>query len=419
MRKKSESSSGRAGTVSSSGIILIPGFDQFGGKQSEASALRNVLAHSGVVSPHTGQPFTEELLFGIGGGIGLGYFVYQSGDFTSLFLATRITSGAPDFLQAICQRIGANPTIQHTSSAAAAEKNLKHALAQGRPPILWVNPMALPYPGTTAGYHTLVAYGFDESNDKVFVADRSEKALTLSRAELAAARQSGDVRKFRALLIEPQAKPPDLRKAVMQGLHDFCEQMQEGFGPPNFKSNFGLSALQKWADLLTNAKDKRGWPKFFPAGPRLFDALASAFDQIENRGGGGSAFRPYYADFLVEAGAILENPEFNLVADQFRDSGQLWHELGEALLPSSVSVFKETKKLSTKKRTLFEKKGMGASGEIGTINTRLAEIRSQVAEDFPLGASEVQTLLADLRNRVLAIHAAEEQAVGALQALVD
>ena len=361
MKQASRSASGETAALPDR-PVWISGFHQFAGKQSEAAALRNVLAHSGVKAPHTGQPFTEELLFGIGGGIGLGYFVYQSGDFTSLFLATRITSGAPDFLQAICERIGVNPTIQHTSSAVAAEKNLKQALAQGRPPILWVNPMALPYPGTPAGYHTLVAYGFDEGDEKVYVADRSEKALTLTRAELGAARQRGDVQKFRALLVEPPAEPPDLRNAVKQGLLDFCEQMKEGFGPPNFRSNFGLDALEKWAELLTNTKDKRGWPKFFPPGPRLIDALIAAFDQIENRGNGGSAFRPYYADFLVGAGTILKNPELGNFAEQFREAARLWHELGEALLPNSASVFKETKKLSTKRRTSLREEGYGSIG---------------------------------------------------------
>jgi uncharacterized protein YpuA (DUF1002 family) len=92
--------------------------------------------------------------------------------------------------------------------------------------------------------------------------------------------------------------------------------------------------------------------------------------------------------------------------------------LSAALLPDSVPPFEETKQLATKKRTLFEKKGAAARDETQAINARLAEIKSQVEKAFPMSEAEVQDLLADLRQRVLAIHAVEEKAVEALQALV-
>jgi len=88
--------------------MIISGYKHFGGRQVEAGALKNVLAHLGVVAPHTGQPFGDALLFGIGGGIGLGYFVYASASYTALFVATRITTEEtrrPGFLQAMTERL--------------------------------------------------------------------------------------------------------------------------------------------------------------------------------------------------------------------------------------------------------------------------------------------------------------------------
>jgi hypothetical protein len=408
-----------AGSTDGGGALLVPGYQQFGGRQAEAGALRNVLAHSGVVAPHTGEPFTDALLFGLGGGIGLGYFVYASGDFTSLFLATRITTGPTGFVEAMCARLGAKAEMQSATTTPAAEKKLKQALAEGSPVIVWVDPRRLPYHGPHGAYHTLVVFGFDESRNEVYIADQYDKSLTLTPDDLTAARKGEGVIKFRSLVVTPPAtNKVDAKRAVQQGLRDCCAQMREGFGPPNFKSNFGLMALKKWADLLTEPKDKRGWPKFFPRGPRLYNALLSAYDQIENRGNGGSAFRELYADFLVEAGEILKQPKLNAVADQFRDSARLWSALSAALLPDSVPPFKETKQLATKKRTLFEKKGAAARDETQAINARLAEIKSQVEKAFPMSEAEVQDLLADLRQRVLAIHAVEEKAVEALQALV-
>jgi hypothetical protein len=398
-------------------VLMVPGFKHFGGRQPEAAALRHVLAQLGVVAPHTGEPFGEALLFGIGGGIGLGYFVYESAGSTTLFLATRLTTeetARPGFMLNMCERLGVRATVQSSSSAAAAEKKLRQALAAGRAPIVWVDPRRLPYYGAPNVYYTLVVYGFDAAAGRVSIADRCPAPILITPAQLAEARQGEGAIKFRALLIEPPDPAPDIALAVRRGIEDCCAQMRVGFGPANFKSNFGLRALEKWAGLLADGQDRRGWPAFFPPGPRLFAALASASDQIENRGGGG-AFRELYADFLVEAGAILSRPELADVAARFRESARLWSQLGAALLPESVALFREARQLAARKRALFERHGAAANDEIRLIDTRLDEIRAYVAETFPLSAAEVVELLADLRVRVLAIHALESAAVAALE----
>ena len=50
--------------------MLVQDYAQFGGKHCETGSLKNVLAHLGVTAPHTGRPFSEEMLLGIGGGVG-------------------------------------------------------------------------------------------------------------------------------------------------------------------------------------------------------------------------------------------------------------------------------------------------------------------------------------------------------------
>lgn len=66
-------------------------FNHFAGSVPVATALRTLLAHAGVRAPHTGQPFSEAMLFGIGGGIGAGVFAfhYTKEDFSSFFIAGR------------------------------------------------------------------------------------------------------------------------------------------------------------------------------------------------------------------------------------------------------------------------------------------------------------------------------------------
>src|SRR5207248_3071827 len=63
----------------------------FGGNVPATTALRVLLAHAGVRAPHTGKPFSEAMLFGLAGGIGIGCcaFHYQKENFSSFFLAGR------------------------------------------------------------------------------------------------------------------------------------------------------------------------------------------------------------------------------------------------------------------------------------------------------------------------------------------
>jgi uncharacterized protein DUF4872/butirosin biosynthesis protein H-like len=404
--------------LQSEGSILIQDYRQFGARQAEVGSLRNVLAHLGVLAPHTGEPYTEELLFGIGGGIGLGYSVYHSAESTSPFIATRIItqeSTVPGFLQMICERLGIGFQVEHSSNSLAAEQHLKIALRSGLPPIVWVDPGALPYYGTPFAHHTLVVHGVDEEHDNVGVADRSKLPLKVSRSDLATARQSGQVPRFRALLVSSRNQAVDLETAVQKGLRDCCEQMREGFGPVNLRSNFGLKSLEKWATLLIDERDKRGWTVMFLGGLDFFEALAAVFDQIENRGDGGGGLRLMFADFLAEASTLLNGPRLLEAADQFRRSAGLWDALAEALLPDSVSLFAETKRLACRKRTLFEHHGGDTNGETQTIDNRLVEIKTMIEQNFPLSKTETRDLLCDLRGRVLAIHECESGAISSLE----
>src|SRR5262245_15749582 len=56
-----------------------------------ATALRIILAQAGVRAPHTGEPFSESMLFGIAGGIGVGVFsfFYEREDVATFFIAGR------------------------------------------------------------------------------------------------------------------------------------------------------------------------------------------------------------------------------------------------------------------------------------------------------------------------------------------
>ena len=48
-----------------------------GGAHADTAAFANVLANTGVVAPHTGEPLTEAMVLGVGGGLGAGYILWE------------------------------------------------------------------------------------------------------------------------------------------------------------------------------------------------------------------------------------------------------------------------------------------------------------------------------------------------------
>lgn len=67
------------------------GNSHFTGSNAGSTALRALLTHAGVRNPKTNAPFSEAMLFGIAGGIGIGQFsfYYEKADMASFFLAGR------------------------------------------------------------------------------------------------------------------------------------------------------------------------------------------------------------------------------------------------------------------------------------------------------------------------------------------
>jgi hypothetical protein len=324
-----------------------------------------------------------------------------------------------EFLKKVCDRTGAKADFKETTGAKAAETNLKQALDAGRPAMVWVDLASMPYfflfDGLSAHYiHVIGVCGLDDAQNLVYIDDRAAAPLTITTRQLAVARARVASYKHRVLVVDAPAAQPDLPAAIKDGIRDCCQGLLT-----SKIGNFSLKALSKWAGLIANTKDKKGWPRVFPPGPYLYEALRAVLTAIELNGTGGGAFRSMYADFLEEASGVLGDPRARDVADLYRGIAAQWHTLSEAVLPDSVEPLAQARQLALRKNRLFEEKGAGATQEIEVINHDLQTIREEVTEAFPMTEGEVTDLLENLRDRIAGIHTAEVEAVGALQNLVS
>lgn len=401
--------------------LVVPGFAHFGGLHHETANLKNLLAFHGVTAPHTGKPYTEELLFGLGGGISSAYFVFEMCDGVHLFVGGRHSHEKTDasFARRIVERVGAKPEIRETSGEKGAEAHLREALAAGKPAMTWLGRAGLPYHGLPIellGYimYTVIVYGIDDGKGTALLSDRCAGPASVTLEELSVARARIGSLKNRTMTLSPPSKAPDLAKAVRAGLGDTIAALEGGK-----IANFGLSALEKWADLLANEKDKKGWPTLSKDGRAAYTLLKSAFEQIETTGtGGGAAFRMMFSRFLLEASEILKTPALKSVAANYGEAACHWAGAALAATPDSVPRLKETRELLLERRATFEKEGLAGATAAKKIGARLKAIETEAATKPIAKPEALRAIREELRARVVKLHDAESRALAALKAAV-
>jgi hypothetical protein len=157
----------------------------FPGNVPATTALRILLTHHGLRVPHTEQPFTEAMLFGIAGGIGIGVFqfYYQKEDHASFFIAGRHQwHDDAAYLQDALKLFNVKTTTQETAGAKAAEQQLRAALRHG-PSIVWVDAAELPHRAMPAeasggGYHVIVVYRINDEDNTALIGDLTDAPIT-------------------------------------------------------------------------------------------------------------------------------------------------------------------------------------------------------------------------------------------------
>ena len=288
------------------------------GVHPETSALRSALADLGAIAPHTGEPWTEEMLLGLGGGIGIGVFAfhYAAADFSSFYLGARhLWDDSAAFMREAAARVGAPIEVLETGSARTAASQLRDVLESGRAAIASVDLEALGYRGVPAelgggGYHHVLVRAFDSSAGTALVEDLRAEPIEMTAETLGRARARIKSQRHRLIAVAaPEAGgAPPLEAAIRDALLSAAGGLDGSLDPAaggRRGGNFNLDGLATWAKRLHGDRSAEGWARMFPPGHRLWRGLSFVNEFIEHFGTGGGLLRPMYARFLRQAGDAL------------------------------------------------------------------------------------------------------------------
>ncbi|ANM30583.1 hypothetical protein ABI59_14870 [Acidobacteria bacterium Mor1] len=378
-----------------------PGYGPCGGLQTETGALTNVLRHAGV-RDRDGKPLDETTVFGLCGGIGFLYGVFEYKGHPPTMTVVARQSSMPDvFVAAGIERIVPGAETIETSAPAKARRELDRLLDAGQSVLCTVDAAALPYYGLPAnlvgmGPQVVAAIGRD-GNDHVWLDDRGTAPIRLSNEAFAAARAGYRKGKHRMTVI-PEAIEVDRKQLMLDALRAAVDDYDTPPAKP-FASNVGTPGLRKWARLLADEKDAKGWRKVFAEAEHAYVGLHRAYDCTQHEYTAPAGSRPLFAAFLDEAAATTGLPGLTDIAGEFRRIGEVWEKLGRTIADCGDSAVERGCGLSDRRAELLDEQGADATEEMATLWAERRDLAAS-CKLAPAGAAAIYAELAPMVSEI-------------------
>lgn len=382
------------------------------------AALTKILKLKKVINPHSDAPYSESLLLGIGGGLDVGYILFQFPHLPNPMIRLGFRNQwnhTQGFLKGLTDRLNLSVQFHEYREPEAAQEALQKILSQGKIAIVWVDKACLPYhylSKSLTGYinHQVAVYGRDGRLWRLYVDDLSSQLFEIREKTFTAARANLSQNNFLIMVYEGahELNVQELRGVIIQGIRDCVTQLSRPM------KTHGISNLETWAEKLTDHHDRQGWPKVFQNQQGLFSVLKNIYESIKLNGTGGFALRKTYADFLHETAGILSNPMFNAVAGQYLQLANHWSNLADNALPSRITDFDRVKSLLNQKYKAYRDHDLKSYQK--TIRD-LDSLESKIISNFPLNDQETTKLFERISNQAKLISELEMSAAFRLRDL--
>lgn len=293
-------------------VISLTGFTALSGKHCESSAMMNALRHQGL-------SLSESMINGLSSSMS---FIIIDGELP--FLGCRVASLKENFQEAT-----QIPIIEVKPDNSQAAYNLvKAKLKENIPVILQVNMRYLPYlyggkfgnKYTSFGGHFVTLIKLDEKAGYAWVTDTHyEKPQKIKIAHLMKARASkgnyfAPENTFYYFQIDEKIAV-DYRASLKVSLKNLIVEYE--------KPNGVLERLKSFSEDLWQIEERVN--NHFVLKP-MFEFF---YGSIETNGTGGSGFRNFYRDYLIETGRLINSEKLSRTAEFVDDAAKSWLEVAE------------------------------------------------------------------------------------------
>jgi hypothetical protein len=404
---------------------LFPTVTSVGGEQGDLAAARNLCTNTGVTGPD-GRRLTEAMAFGLAGGVGFLYGVFEYDDTPTMTIVARNQSMPDPFCGRLFDRLGVPVEVTTTTGAKKAAADLDAAIHGGRPALCTVGAGRLPYLGgleTEAAMSPHLVGVIGATDDAtLLIDDRSPHPIPVDRADFDAARAANRPAKHRMVVASAGGWEAPAGSEWARTLEAAVAEAVAGFDRPpvpQFASNVGLAGLAKWHDLLTSSA-KKGWPTVFGADRRAAIGLTRIYDCTNYAYTAPDAGRPLFARFLNEAAEVAGRPEWAEVAQLWADSGTAWRRMSDAVLAAHPDI-ERFGELSDRRADVLDSGGQpnGDADGMTAISVEamaaLTNEQIEIVDGFRFGADEAADVYRQLAGIVADIVEMETEALNRLR----
>jgi len=300
------------------------GVDTFPTHHCITGSLRRVYEANGVA-------ISEEMLLGLGSGVGFAYFHFKG---TDPFYGGRGNferPGVEGLEKTVGHRTGVQVESHVTGSRRKAEAALNDMLEAGETVMVYLDMGFLPYLGLPDDYHfgahCVAVVGYDAATGSVLVGDRDDVFHELTLDVLEQARGSKHKPfppQHKWYTFEFGAAHDPRPEDIWESIRDVTTFMLE---PPI--TNFGVKGIRK------AAKQTVKWPDLLDDEALRRTCYTTSIFIDATGGTGGGIFRYMYGRYLAEAAEITGEQRLEKIGDEFRFVGDSWEEVATSFQAAS------------------------------------------------------------------------------------
>ena len=277
---------------------------------------------------YNNHPISEDMLLGLGAGMGFIYWKMKIGTSTYVFIGGR--GNNKDFFNDIGKRTGVRINAISTSSTKKAEISLLETLEEKRPVMVFGDMGFLPWFKLPKDYHfgghTFVICGYD-GGKTVLASDMDNEASGLKKGyyypinleQLSKARNS-TYKPFPPKNTYFEFNFSDYHSPSKDDIYSSIKQTIDSQLNPPIK-NLGVKGIKHASKEIVK------WPTIFNDFELRMN-LFSLYIFIEIGGTGGGCFRYMYSRFLKESTEITENKGLITISDKFNQAGKMFTKIG-------------------------------------------------------------------------------------------